>query len=133
MYTFFSYLKQKIQIILFHLFNFFPDEDMDSLKSLVHGVILGVPMPFNLANPDCCNNSGLTCPLKAGETYKYVNQLSILSSYPRVSDINIIVKYFKIYRKKLKLLSLKGQFAILCRFLYFDELNNAFYNKQNYY
>ncbi|KAJ8927970.1 hypothetical protein NQ314_019495, partial [Rhamnusium bicolor] len=37
--------------------------DTDSLTAVVHGVILGVPMPFELPNPDGCKDSGVSCPV----------------------------------------------------------------------
>lgn len=54
------------------------------MKAIVHGVILGVEVPFDLPNPDACLQSGFTCPLKNGETYTYSATLPVLKSYPRV-------------------------------------------------
>ncbi|KAJ8984496.1 hypothetical protein NQ317_014586 [Molorchus minor] len=64
---------------------FFSGEDSEVLKADVHGVILGVPWPFELPNSDGCVDSGITCPIKAGQTYKYVTTLPIKSEYPRVT------------------------------------------------
>lgn len=65
---------------------FIPDEDVDAVTALVHGIILGVPVAFQLPNPDGCKDSGITCPLKTGEIYKYEAQLPVLRKYPRVSN-----------------------------------------------
>lgn len=54
------------------------------MKTVVHGIILGVEMPFPLQNPDGCVDSGLTCPLTKDSTYSYVASLSVLKSYPKV-------------------------------------------------
>lgn len=43
-------------------------------------------MPFPLPNPNACKDSGITCPLKAGETYKYISHLPVNENYPRVSE-----------------------------------------------
>lgn len=59
-----------------------------ALKAVVHGVILGAEMPFSLPNPDGCVNSGITCPVEAGSTYKYVTTMPISSAYPRVRVYN---------------------------------------------
>lgn len=64
----------------------FPEEDSETLTAVVYGVILGVPMRFPLPNSDGCTDSGITCPIKAGETYTYNTRLPVLKSYPRVSD-----------------------------------------------
>nr|CAH7745146.1 unnamed protein product [Callosobruchus chinensis]CAH7753766.1 unnamed protein product [Callosobruchus chinensis] len=64
---------------------FTPKIDSDTLKAVVHGEILGVPMPFDLPNPDGCKDSGLTCPIKAGQTYTYTAALPISVNYPRVT------------------------------------------------
>lgn len=61
------------------------DDDSDVLTAVVHGVVLGVPFPFNLPNPDGCKDSGVSCPISAGQTYNYKTSLPVLASYPRVS------------------------------------------------
>lgn len=50
----------------------------------MHGIILGVEMPFPLQNPNGCVDSGLTCPLSKESTYSYVASLQVLKSYPKV-------------------------------------------------
>ncbi|GIY61878.1 NPC intracellular cholesterol transporter 2 [Caerostris darwini] len=52
-----------------------------TLKAVVHGVIAGVPLPFNLPKSDGCK-SGIACPTKNGENYTYANNLVIRNSYP---------------------------------------------------
>lgn len=66
------------------LLNFFTEENVNKMKAVVHGVILGVEVPFDLPNPDACLDSGLTCPLKNGGTYTYSTTLPVLKVYPRV-------------------------------------------------
>lgn len=61
-------------------------EEVGEVSTVVHGVILGVEMPFPLANPNACVDSGLTCPLKQGVDYEYRQTLPVLRSYPKVSD-----------------------------------------------
>jgi Niemann-Pick C2 protein len=61
------------------------DDDSDVLTAVVHGVVLGVPFPFNLPNPDGCKDSGVSCPISAGQTYNYKTSLPVLASYPRVT------------------------------------------------
>ncbi|ENN72835.1 hypothetical protein HUJ04_009631 [Dendroctonus ponderosae] len=59
--------------------------DSDSLKAVVHGMIMGMPVPFSLPNPNGCKDSGVDCPIHAGNSYQYVTSMPILSSYPRVT------------------------------------------------
>ncbi|OQV18702.1 putative Epididymal secretory protein E1 [Hypsibius exemplaris] len=61
-----------------------------TLTSEVYGVINGVPVKFNLPNPNGCKESGITCPLVAGETYTYKDALYISHLYPA---INLVVKW----------------------------------------
>jgi len=60
-------------------------ENVQTVKAVVHGVVLDVPVPFNLPNPDGCVDSGLSCPLQSGGTYTYVASLPVLKKYPRVT------------------------------------------------
>ena len=62
----------------------------DQAWSIVHGIVAGVPVPYAIPNPNGCVNSGLLCPLRAGQTYKYSATLPILSIYP---DIKVVVKW----------------------------------------
>lgn len=45
--------------------DFIIEEETDIVKAVVHGVILGVPVAFQLPNPDGCKDSGLECPLSS--------------------------------------------------------------------
>ncbi|XP_034472410.1 NPC intracellular cholesterol transporter 2 homolog a [Drosophila innubila] len=65
-------------------------EVASAVKTVVHGKILGIEMPFPLSNPDACVNSGLKCPLEKNETYRYTATLPVLKSYPKVS---VLVKW----------------------------------------
>ncbi|CAH2041704.1 unnamed protein product, partial [Iphiclides podalirius] len=64
--------------------DFTPSLDVKSLETEVHGVIMNLPVPFPLPQPDACKNNGLTCPLKAGQKASYAATLPVLKSYPRV-------------------------------------------------
>lgn len=55
------------------------------MNAVVHGVILGVPVAFQLPNPDGCKDSGLVCPLASGNEYHYTATLPVLRKYPKVS------------------------------------------------
>lgn len=58
---------------------------------------MGVEMPFPLANPDACVDSGLSCPLAKDNNYEYIQTLPVLKSYPKVSEMKIILLYFTVY------------------------------------
>ncbi|KAL9874141.1 NPC intracellular cholesterol transporter 2 homolog a [Glossina fuscipes] len=65
-------------------------ENVNAVKTVVHGKVMGVEMPFNLQNPDACVGSGLICPLSKTEIYVYTAVLPVLKAYPKV---NVIVKW----------------------------------------
>lgn len=69
---------------------------MSELQAVVHGIVLGVEVPFALPNPDACVDCGLECPLAKGGTYKYTTSLPVLKKYPKVS----IEKLLPIYTTK---------------------------------
>lgn len=54
------------------------------MKTIVHGIISGVEMPFPLQNPDACVDSDLACPLQKGTNYAYMQTLQVLKIYPKV-------------------------------------------------
>ncbi|XP_022226983.1 NPC intracellular cholesterol transporter 2 homolog a [Drosophila obscura] len=65
-------------------------EEATAVKTVVHGKVLGIEMPFPLANPNACVNSGLKCPLEKGASYRYTATLPVLRTYPKVS---VLVKW----------------------------------------
>lgn len=60
-------------------------DEVTEVKTVVHGIIMGMEMPFPLPNPDACKDSGLSCPLMKGQNYEYVASLPIRRAYPKVS------------------------------------------------
>lgn len=73
----------------FHCFSLFCSVDHDNIANVnteVHGIIMGVEMPFPLPNPNACENSGLICPLKKDQKYAYKATLPVLKVYPTVSS-----------------------------------------------
>ncbi|XP_014364392.2 ecdysteroid-regulated 16 kDa protein [Papilio machaon] len=73
---------------------FTPSKDIKNLETEVHGVIMNLPVPFPLPQPDACKDTGLSCPLKAGEVAKYKSTLPVLKSYPKVKvDVKWELKF----------------------------------------
>ncbi|VVC93421.1 ecdysteroid-regulated 16 kDa protein-like [Leptidea sinapis] len=64
--------------------DFTPAADTKTLETVVHGIIMDLPVPFPLPQPDACKDSGISCPLKAGQPAKYKTTLPVLRSYPKV-------------------------------------------------
>ncbi|XP_017786615.1 PREDICTED: ecdysteroid-regulated 16 kDa protein-like [Nicrophorus vespilloides] len=64
---------------------FVANENSNALKSVVHGVVMDVPVPFDLPNDNACSNSGIECPISSGSTYSYLATLPVLKKYPRVT------------------------------------------------
>ncbi|XP_046431229.1 NPC intracellular cholesterol transporter 2 homolog a-like [Neodiprion virginianus] len=62
-------------------------EDATDLKAVVHGTVMIVPIPFDLPNADACqySKSGITCPMRKGQSYKYKAELPVSTRYPSVS------------------------------------------------
>lgn len=63
---------------------FTADEELSELKAVVHGIILGMEVPFKLPNDDGCKDSGLECPLAADTEFKYTATLPVLKQYPKM-------------------------------------------------
>lgn len=53
---------------------------------MVHGIVMGVPIPFPIPDPDGCK-SGINCPIQKDQTYSYLNKLPVKAEYPSVSDM----------------------------------------------
>ncbi|XP_045499950.1 ecdysteroid-regulated 16 kDa protein-like [Colias croceus] len=64
--------------------DFTPNMDVKAIDTVVHGVIMNLPVPFPMPNPDACKDEGLTCPIKSGEKQAYRATLPVLKSYPKV-------------------------------------------------
>lgn len=57
------------------------------VSAVVHGIVMGIEMPFNLPNSDGCTDSGITCPVQKGTNYEYTTTLPVLKAYPKVFSI----------------------------------------------
>ena len=42
------------------------ESDVTEVKAIVHGLIMGMEVPFPLPQADGCIDSGLTCPIVKG-------------------------------------------------------------------
>lgn len=65
---------------------FFTESEVTSVIAVVHGILMDIPVPFPLPNPNACTtpDSGIQCPLSKGGTYQYKTTLPVLKSYPKV-------------------------------------------------
>ena len=68
----------------------FTAEGSNTSEAEIFGIIAGIPVKFNMPNPNGCSQSGLVCPLKPSMEYTYTSQFLVLKSYPNVS---ILIKY----------------------------------------
>ncbi|XP_055531426.1 NPC intracellular cholesterol transporter 2 homolog a-like [Wyeomyia smithii] len=64
---------------------FTSEDDLSELKAVVHGIILGMEVPFKLPNDNGCVDSGLECPLAKDTELKYTTTLPVLKQYPKVA------------------------------------------------
>ncbi|CAH1262481.1 NPC intracellular cholesterol transporter 2-like [Branchiostoma lanceolatum] len=63
-------------------------EEVTKASTGVYAVLLGQKLPFpNFPYPDGCKDSGLSCPLKSGGTFKYNSTLHVDSDYPTVKVV----------------------------------------------
>ncbi|KAL5008048.1 hypothetical protein ScPMuIL_013629 [Solemya velum] len=71
--------------------NFKSVENATALTTQVYGIVLGQKIPFpNLPNPNGCIDSGMTCPLVAGNIYTYRTLLPVMRTYP---NIRLVVQW----------------------------------------
>jgi len=70
--------------------HFTPSESVTSAKTVVHGVVEGIPVPFPVDNPDACKDCGMTCPVSSGTSVSYHSSIAVKSSYPK---IKVVVKW----------------------------------------
>lgn len=59
-------------------------DEVDNVTTVVHGILMGVPVPFPLENPDACA-SDIKCPLKSGAPIHYSTKLPVLKQYPKTA------------------------------------------------
>lgn len=73
---------------MYTLSSLFTDEDASDLKTVVHGTVLIVPVPFSVPHPDACTDpdSGIQCPLAKGNSYSYKATLPVNRNYPSVGS-----------------------------------------------
>lgn len=74
-------------MFFFYIISAVNADEIDEVRTVVHGIILGMETPFPLPNPDACVDSGLSCPLKKGNSYAYVASLPVKRAYPKVSGL----------------------------------------------
>ncbi|CAB3227876.1 unnamed protein product [Arctia plantaginis] len=64
--------------------DFTPSVEVKTLQTIVHGVIMNLPVPFPMPQPDACKDNNLVCPLPAGKEANYKTTMAVLKSYPKV-------------------------------------------------
>uniref|UniRef100_A0A8D2AZS7 NPC intracellular cholesterol transporter 2 n=1 Tax=Sciurus vulgaris TaxID=55149 RepID=A0A8D2AZS7_SCIVU len=60
--------------------------ESENSTALVHGILMGVAVPFPIPEPDGCK-SGINCPIQKDKTYSYLNKLPVKSEYPSVPPL----------------------------------------------
>ncbi|KAG9336458.1 hypothetical protein JZ751_002805 [Albula glossodonta] len=65
------------------------NDESQTSRAVVHGVIAGVPIPFPIPIDDGCK-SGIACPIQKDKSYSYVNQLPVKPEYP---SIKLVVEW----------------------------------------
>ncbi|KAK6183647.1 hypothetical protein SNE40_011082 [Patella caerulea] len=70
--------------------DFITNSTSTTLKTQVFGIVAGVPIAFPLPNPDACTGCDVTCPIKPGTVYDYINVLPVRKEYP---SLRLVVKW----------------------------------------
>lgn len=55
------------------------------LTAEIYGILSGIPVKFRMPNPNGCQSSNITCPIKSGDQYTYSGLFNVLPTYPNVS------------------------------------------------
>ncbi|XP_044254730.1 NPC intracellular cholesterol transporter 2 homolog a-like [Tribolium madens] len=65
----------------------FTSVESNTVTAKVYGVFSGglITTEFPFPYPNACLNSGLTCPIRASETYTYQTSLFVHPTYPKIS------------------------------------------------
>ncbi|XP_013400078.1 epididymal secretory protein E1 [Lingula anatina] len=66
------------------------NEAATKLTASVHGIVAGVPVPFQVPVSNGCAPSGVACPTKTGQDYNYSTYVPVLKIYPKIS---VVVKW----------------------------------------
>lgn len=66
------------------------DAVVESVTTVVHGILLDEEIEFPLENSNSCQN-GISCPLTKGQIHKYVQSLPVKVYYPPVSVENFFL------------------------------------------
>lgn len=64
--------------------DFTPTTELKTLQTIVHGVIMNLPVPFPMPQPDACKDNNLSCPLPPNKLASYRTTMPVLKSYPKV-------------------------------------------------
>ena len=52
---------------------------------MVHGIILGMKIPFPIENSNACKDCGLNCPIKKGQDNNFNLRMKIKDTFPAIS------------------------------------------------
>lgn len=64
--------------MILYVYNLFVVQGADSLTASIFVDLDGAKHPYPISmHDDACEGTGLSCPLSAGETYTYVEQISV--------------------------------------------------------
>lgn len=74
------------------------DQDIQQVKVLVYGVMLDIPVPFPIDQPDACKDpdSGVQCPVHKDQEYHYTTMMLVQKKFPSVithTNISIFVNF----------------------------------------
>ena len=97
---------------------FLAEENITAATTKVYGTVAGIKVPFQIDNPNACEDQGITCPMIAGKDYTFKTVLPIKSIYPSVCILEILAssQQTTLVPKSSSAISVRARFNLVPRF-----------------
>ena len=103
---------------------FLAEENITAATTKVYGTVAGIKVPFQIDNPNACEDQGITCPMIAGKDYTFKTVLPIKSIYPSVCILEILAssQQTTLVPKSSSAISVRARFNLVPRALFWSAL-----------
>ena len=103
---------------------FLAEENITAATTKVYGTVAGIKVPFQIDNPNACEDQGITCPMIAGKDYTFKTVLPIKSIYPSVCILEILAssQQTTLVPKSSSAISVRARFNLVLRALFWSAL-----------
>ena len=101
---------------------FLAEENITAATTKVYGTVAGIKVPFQIDNPNACEDQGITCPMIAGKDYTFKTVLPIKSIYPSVCILEILAssQQTTLVPKSSSAISVGARFNLVPRALFLE-------------